>query len=74
MTDKNKNMEVSFDDFLAEQMKDPVFKAGADAEGAKLESAVALMTEREHTGLTQRELASMADVPQSVVKIPAWTL
>lgn len=37
------------------------------AESAKLESAVALMSERERAGLTQRELAERADVPQSTI-------
>ena len=50
---------ISFDDYLAEQLKDPEFKAGFDAESAKLESAVALMSER--------ELAERADVPQSTI-------
>lgn len=46
--------DILFDDYLAEQLKDPEFKAGFDAESAKLESAVALMNARERTGLTQR--------------------
>ncbi|KAF0393183.1 helix-turn-helix domain-containing protein [Pediococcus pentosaceus] len=58
---------ISFDDYLAEQLKDPEFKAGFDAESAKLESAVALMSERERASLTQRELAERADVPQSTI-------
>ena len=58
---------ISFDDYLAEQLKDPEFKAGFDAESAKLESAVALMSERERAGLTQRELAERADVQQSTI-------
>ncbi|MCT3351710.1 XRE family transcriptional regulator [Lacticaseibacillus paracasei] len=56
---------ILFDDYLTEQLKDPEFKAGFDAESAKLESAVALMSER--AGLTQRELAERADVPQSTI-------
>lgn len=58
---------IQFDDYLAEQLKDPAFKAGLEAESAKLESAVALMTARERAGLTQRELAQRANVPQSTI-------
>ncbi|WLV77061.1 helix-turn-helix transcriptional regulator [Lacticaseibacillus parahuelsenbergensis] len=58
---------VLFNDYLAEQLKDPEFKAGVDAESAKLESAVALMNARERAGLTQRELANRAHVPQSTI-------
>jgi ribosome-binding protein aMBF1 (putative translation factor) len=58
---------IPFDDYLAEQLKDPEFKAGFDAESARLESAVALMNERVRAGLTQRELAQRADVPQFMI-------
>lgn len=58
---------ILFDDYLAEQLKDPKFKAGFDAGSARLENAVALMNERERAGLTQRELAKRANVPQSTV-------
>ncbi|WP_262316620.1 helix-turn-helix domain-containing protein [Lacticaseibacillus parakribbianus] len=58
---------ILFDDYLAEQLKNPAFKAGFDAESARLESAVALMTARERVGLTQRELAARANVPQSTI-------
>ncbi len=38
---------IIFDDYLAEQLKDPEFKEGFDAESSKLKSAVALLNERE---------------------------
>lgn len=61
------NKNIKFDDFLAEKLKNPAFKTGFDAEANKLESAVALMNAREDAGLTQRELAAKADVPQSTI-------
>ena len=48
-------------------MKDTEFKAEYEAEKVKLTSAVALMKARESAGLTQRELAELAAVPQSTI-------
>lgn len=61
------NKNIVFDDFLSEKLKDPAFKKGFDAELNNLESAVALTNAREDAGLTQRELAGKADVPQSTI-------
>lgn len=61
------NENIQFDNWLANKMQDPKFKANFELESAKLESAVALVNERERAGLTQRELASLADVPQSTI-------
>ena len=58
---------VKFNDFLKEKMKDTEFKAEYEAEKAKLASAVALMKARESAGLTQREFAELAAVPQSTI-------
>ncbi|HIB1875196.1 TPA: helix-turn-helix domain-containing protein [Enterococcus faecium] len=58
---------VKFDDYLEKRLKEPEFKASFEAENAKLTSAVALMEARESAGLTQRELAELASVPQSTV-------
>lgn len=58
---------VKFNDFFKEKMKDTEFKAEYEAEKAKLASAVALMKARESAGLTQRELAELAAVPQSTI-------
>ena len=58
---------VKFNDFLKEKMKDTEFKAEYEAEKAKLASAVALIKARESGGLTQRELAELAAVPQSTI-------
>lgn len=48
-------------------MENSEFKASFEAENAKLNSALALMEAREAAGLTQRELAELASVPQSTV-------
>ena len=58
---------IKFDDHLAEKLKDPHFKAEFEAENTKLQSAVILMNARERAGLTQRELAELAHVPQSTI-------
>ncbi len=61
------NENVQFDSWLTHKMKDQQFKANFELESAKLESAVALVDERERAGLTQRELADLANVPQSTI-------
>ena len=58
---------IKFDDYLAKRMENPEFKASFEAENAKLNSALALIEARESAGLTQRELAELASVPQSTV-------
>lgn len=58
---------VNFDDYLEQRLQNPGFKQGFDKEMTKLESAVALMKLREEQGLSQRELARLAHVPQSTV-------
>lgn len=58
---------VDFDAYLKEQLKDPEFKKDFDDETAKLESAVELTKVRKESGLTQRELATVSDVPQSTI-------
>lgn len=42
----NLEQNILFDDYLAEQLKDPDFKAGFDSESTKLENEVALMNEQ----------------------------
>jgi len=58
---------ISFDDVLKEELKDPEFKKGYEAENAKLASSVAIYKARHSMGWPQRELAEKADVPQSTV-------
>ena len=58
---------VKFDEFLAEQRKNPSFENGFLKEDAKLENAIALLRARENAGLSQRELAERSGVPQSTI-------
>jgi ribosome-binding protein aMBF1 (putative translation factor) len=58
---------ISIDKFIAEQMKDPEFRAGYEAASEKLESAVQLMLAREAAGLSQRNLAANSRVPRSTI-------
>lgn len=58
---------IKFDEFLAEQMKNPSFENGFLKEDAKLENAIALLRARENAGLSQHELAERSGVPQSTI-------
>ena len=58
---------IKFDEFLAEQRKNPAFENGFLKEDAKLENAIALLRARENAGLSQRELAERSGVPQSTI-------
>lgn len=58
---------VSFNDYLKNQLQDPKFKEDFDNETTKLESAIALSTARKEYGLSQRDLAIASNVPQSTI-------
>ncbi|MGQ5709668.1 helix-turn-helix transcriptional regulator [Lactobacillus sp. LL6] len=58
---------MDFKDYLNEQLKDPEFKQEFENETTKLESAVALTEIRKKSGLSQRQLAETANVPQSTI-------
>ncbi|WP_125581906.1 helix-turn-helix domain-containing protein [Levilactobacillus cerevisiae] len=58
---------IKFNNYLKVQLQDPEFKAGYEIESAKLSSAVVTMKAWEAAGLTQRELAEKANVPQSTM-------
>lgn len=58
---------MNFEDYLNEQLKDPEFKQEFEKETTKLESAIALTKARKDSGLSQRQLAKSADVPQSTI-------
>lgn len=57
----------SFDGYLEKKMKEPKFKEGFLKEYDSLTSALALVQAREDAGLSQRQLAELASVPQSTV-------
>ena len=58
---------INFKDYLNEQLKDPEFKKEFENETTKLESAIALTKVRKESGLSQRDLATVSDVPQSTI-------
>ncbi|MBD8087286.1 helix-turn-helix transcriptional regulator [Limosilactobacillus sp. c11Ua_112_M] len=58
---------IDFKDYLNEQLQDPELKKEFENETTKLESAVALAKVRKASGLSQRDLSSISDVPQSTI-------
>ena len=58
---------INFKDYLNEQLKDPEFKKEFENETTKLESSIALTKVRKESGLSQRDLATVSDVPQSTI-------
>ena len=58
---------INFKDYLNEQLKDPEFKKEFENETTKLECAIALTKVRKESGLSQRDLATVSDVPQSTI-------
>ena len=58
---------INFKDYLNEQLKDPEFKKEFENETTKLERAIALTKVRKESGLSQRDLATVSDVPQSTI-------
>lgn len=52
---------------VAEMQKDPEFQQYYQAEGEKLQTAVALYKAREEAGLTQQELAKRANTTQATI-------
>ena len=58
---------INFKDYLNEQLKDPEFKKEFENETTKLESAIELTKVRKESGLSQRDLATVSDVPQSTI-------
>ncbi len=60
MTDQARRENLSFDDWLAEEMKDPEFRRAYET----LEPAYQIARLRLKQGLSQRELAEQARAPQ----------
>lgn len=55
----------SFEDYLAEELKDPEFKRGYEEEKNKLDLGYKIRQARERLGITQQELASRIGTRQS---------
>ena len=58
---------INYKDYLNEQLQDPEFKKEFENETTKLESAIALTKARRDSGLSQRDLSTISDVPQSTI-------
>ena len=58
---------INFKDYLNEQLQDPEFKKEFENETTKWERAIALTKARRDSGLSQRDLSTISDVPQSTI-------
>ncbi|MFD1318805.1 helix-turn-helix domain-containing protein [Loigolactobacillus zhaoyuanensis] len=58
---------MKIDDLIQKELKDPEFAANFQAEGEKLDTAIALYKAREEAGLTQAELAERAKTTQATI-------
>jgi len=58
---------ISIDSILKNELKNPVFKQGFEAESEKLEGVYAIYKAREEMGWTQTGLAQRANNPYSTV-------
>jgi len=68
MKKKNKKIVyLSFDRYLAKQMKNKAFKAAYEEESGRLEIAYRILQLRKKQKLSQKELAHKLDTTQSVV-------
>ena len=56
---------LKFDDFLEEQLKDPVIKAEYDALDPEFTVIEAIMRARIETGLTQKQLSERTGISQA---------
>lgn len=56
---------TKFNDFLAEELKDPVFKAEYDALEPEFAIIQAIIDARKETGLTQKELSERTGINQA---------
>lgn len=54
-----------FNQYLAEQLRDPAFKAEYDALEAEFAIIQAMITARQKTGMTQKQLAERTGIHQS---------
>jgi len=57
----------SFDDYVAEQLKDPAFAAVYEEEKEKVDLAIQLLQLRTAAGLSQKQLADRIGTTQSVI-------
>lgn len=58
---------ISFDKYLAKQLKDPEFKKSFEKFQQEDAASIAVIVARQKAGWSQQELADKAGVPQSTV-------
>ena len=58
---------MSFDEVLAQELKDPEFKRGFELEKKKLELSLAIFKLRKKSNLSQAKLAEMVGMKQSSI-------
>lgn len=58
---------MKFDDFLEKELQKESFKTAFQDEKSLLASALAVVEARERAGLSQRQLAKLAHLPQSTI-------
>lgn len=64
---KNRKIEkaIDFQDYLTEQLKDPIIKKHYDKFGKQLEVAYQILQSRKQKGISQAELAKKLNTTQS---------
>jgi predicted transcriptional regulator len=62
-----KKRTESFDDYVAEQLKDPAFAAVYEEEKGKVDVAIRLLQLRTNAGLSQKQLADRLGTTQSAI-------
>ena len=67
MNKKYKIVYPSFEQYLAQQMKNKAFKKAYEKEGQRLEIAYKILQLRRKQKLSQKELARKLDTTQSVI-------
>lgn len=61
-------MNIKFDDFLQEKLKDPEFKKRVDQISARYDAGIAFLKARERAGLMRSELAHKVHMPVAAIR------
>ena len=72
-------MKNTLDEFIADQMKDPEFRAEYEALEPEFAIIQAMIDARKNTGVTQKELSEktvagiVVELPRRTENIPSWS-